>query len=308
MHARDFLAQSERPLIVVLGPTASGKTAFSISLASSLQDAGRSGEIVNADSRQLYRKLDIGTAKVTPEERKDVPHHLLDILDPREEATAGWYREQAEQAIMDVRRRGNVPLLVGGSMLYLSTIIDDLTMAPPSDSALRAALNAEYDKDGGAALYARLADIDPESAATIDIRNKPYVVRAVEIHELLQSPKSSAVPRSELRAGTAIPAKHDLLIFGVSRSREELDERINARCEAMFDAGWVAEVRDLLAQGYGPNDPGMKSHGYRDIIRFLEEQIPFTERALMERIATKTRQYAKKQMAWWKNDARIVWL
>jgi tRNA dimethylallyltransferase len=303
----EFLQTAKNPLLVVLGPTASGKTAFSISLASFLQDRGSRGEVVNADSRQLYRGLDIGTAKVTKEERKDVPHHLLDVLDPPQEATAGWYQAQASTCIGDIRRRGNIPLLVGGSMLYLSTVIDGLTLGPPTDSALRLRLLAEYDKDEGATLYGRLAEMDPESAAAIDRRNKPYVVRAMEIHELLQS-SATPMPRDELRAGDALSAGHDLLIFGLTRPREELYARINERCEAMFAAGWVEEVRSLLSQGYTEADPGMKSHGYREIIRFLKEKIPFTEKALMERIATKTRQYAKRQMIWWKGDGRIAWL
>jgi len=219
----DFLARARRPLVVILGPTAGGKTAFSLEVAAFLEGQGTDAEIVNSDSRQLYRGLDIGTAKIPLSERRGVPHRLLDVLSPQEEATAGWYQQEADRAIADIRGRGAVPLLVGGSMLYISTVIDALTLGPPADPALRERLSDAYDRDGGVALHGRLAEVDPASAAAIDRRNKPYVLRALEIHEILASPKSRAVPRSELRSGRSSPEHaHDLLILGVAPPREEL--------------------------------------------------------------------------------------
>ena len=169
---------SRRPLIVVVGPTASGKTAFSLAIAKHL---GRNAEIINADARQLYRSMDIGTAKIRPEEMQTVVHHLLDVLDPSEEATAAWYKAEATRVINDVVDRGNVPILVGGSMLYISALIDDLQFAPGANAAVRKRLENEYDVDEGTGLYTRLMEIDPETASAFSVRNKPYVVRAMEI-------------------------------------------------------------------------------------------------------------------------------
>ncbi len=179
-----YLTDAKKPLIVVLGPTASGKTAFSIELAKHVAAMGGSKtvEILNADSRQLYRFLDIGTAKVTDQEKDGVPHHLLDMLAPEQEVTIAWYKEAAERAIAEIHARGNVPVLVGGSMLYISAVIDGLEPLA-SDPALRARLEGEYDADGGKALYARLQEIDPDTASAFHPNNKPYVIRAMEIFE-----------------------------------------------------------------------------------------------------------------------------
>ena len=302
----DLLANAESPLIVVLGPTASGKTAFSIALAQYISSLGRKAEVINADSRQLYRFLDIGTAKVSPKEMAGVPHALLNVLDPKEEATAGWYQEEVRPIIQNMQERGVVPLLVGGSMLYISSVIDALTMAPVPDTALRARLIEEYDKDEGVSLYNRLLEIDPEAAEGIHRHNKPRLVRAVEIYELLQEPKSEAVPKTELRSGDSV-TPYDLLIFGMQWDRETLCKRIDTRTKAMFEEGWVEEVEDLLKQGYSADDPGMKSHGYREIISFMEGSLDDLD-ALQEIIAAKTRQYARRQMSWWKGDSRIQWL
>ncbi len=305
----DFLARNGQPLVVILGPTAGGKTALSLEVATFLEGQGMDAEIVNADSRQLYRGLDIGTAKIPLPERRRVPHHLLDVLSPQEEATAGWYQRQAEGAIEGIRGRGAVPLLVGGSMLYVSTVIDALTLGPPADPAVRERLSAVYDRDGGAVLHRRLAEVDPVSAAAIDWRNKPYVLRALEIHELLASPKSHVVPRGELRSGHSAPEHaRDLLILGVAPPREELYRRIDARTGQMFKAGWIAEVRRLLAEGCTAEDPAMKSHGYREVIRFLRSGAPASVAELVSQIAAKTRRYARRQLSWWRGDPRIIWL
>lgn len=304
----EFLRVSKNPLIVVLGPTASGKTGFSIRLTHRIASfLGRNAEIVNADSRQLYRHLDIGTAKITEEEMEGVPHHLIDVLDPKEEASAGRYQSEALRHVAGIRKRGNIPLLVGGSMLYISAVIDGLTMAPEADAAVRERLLQEYDRDQGASLHRRLTEIDPESAQGIHPNNKPRLIRAVEIFELTHQPKSSAVPRDELRPTEKIPSK-DLLIFGIERPREELYERINMRTKEMFSCGWIAEVQDLLDRGYGHDDPGMKSHGYREIMEAILSGEPINESELAESIAAQSRHYARRQLSWWRNDLRIRWI
>lgn len=306
-HVRKF----GHPLIVVLGPTASGKTSFSLDVAKAIAEDrhlprrdSKRAEIINADSRQLYRFMDIGTAKIKLEEAGGIPHHLLDVLDPKEEATAAWYKTEATRIIDEILKRGNVPILVGGSMLYISALLDDLQFVASSDPTLRQTLEQQYDTDGGVALYARLTEIDPETASAFSVKNKPYVVRAMEIFE------STGDKPSAIKKIGACP--WDLLIFGMEWPREKIVERINARTEQMFADGWIDEVQSLLDRGYGVNDPGMKSHGYREIA----ETITNSEcgmrnvewKKLHESIAAKTRQYAKRQMTWWKHDQRIHWL
>jgi len=316
-----YLKSTNSPLIVILGPTASGKTSFSIDVAKFINNAAAEdrdlplrnniAEVVNADSRQLYRGLDIGTAKITEKEMEGVPHHLIDILDPNEEAAAGWYQTEASRVIGEIRERGNTPLLVGGSMLYLSTITDDLSMnAPTPDPETRSRLMAEYDQDDGETLYKRLCEIDPDTAARIHQNNQPRLIRAVEICELLgHKPQASSVPRTELRPRdqTDQSDSSDILIFGIQCPREELIERINKRTELMFESGWIEEVQGLIDQGYTAQDYGMKSTGYREIVEYLSSENGDLSQ-LKETIAAKTRQYARRQMTWWKRDDRINWV
>ena len=291
-------------LLVVVGPTASGKTAYSLTLAQQVPRA----EIVNADSRQLYTHLNIGTAKITKEEMQGIPHHLLDVLDPNEEVTVGWYQKEATRIIQDIHARGAVPILVGGSMLYVSAIIDNLHLAPAADDATRKRLMDEYDVDSGAALYKRLQILDPQSAATIHQHNKPHLVRAVEICELLQQPKSQAIPGTQRKGGKHVEQLYDMQIFGMEWERDALVERINRRTELMFEQGWLAEVQSLLNAGYGPEAPAMKSHGYKEIMQYITTGEPHSLQELQESIAAKARQYAKRQMTWWRTDDRIEWI
>ncbi len=288
-------AAGKKALFVVLGPTASGKTGFSISLAQKLGNT----EIINADSRQLYRHLDIGTAKITEKEMRGIPHHLIDVLDPTQEVTASWYRDEAMKTIDAIHARGNVPVLVGGSMLYISAIIDGLAFPVASDPALRKKLSDEYDADEGVSLHARLAEIDPDTAQGLPRQNKPYVIRAMELHEL------GGKKPADLREKTDCP--YDLCIIGIERSREELVKRIDKRTVQLLTGGWIGEVRELIAKGYKADDPGMKSHGYREIMQAITSGNTDIE-ALAHIIAAKTRQYAKRQMTWWKHDERINWI
>lgn len=298
------LSLSDRPLIVILGPTASGKTSFSIGLAHSITEAApeekgewRSSEVINADSRQLYRHLNIGTAKVTSEEMEGVPHHLMDVLDPKENVTAAWYKERAKEMIDQIHQRKNVPLLVGGSMLYLSAVIDDLQFAAPSNPTLRKKLEADYDQDEGSSLYRKIEEGDPQTAKSFHRRNKPYVIRAAEL--LAAGHKPSAVKKKGL-------SPYNLLIYGMEWEREELNRRINERTRKMLERGWIIEVEGLMDRGYGPQDPGMKSEGYREIMAYLRGEMELDE--LESLIAAKTRQYAKRQMTWWGKDQRIRWI
>lgn len=299
-HLDAFLAaKQEKPLIVVLGPTASGKTALSIHIAKYLESQKRSAEIINADSRQCYRFLDIGTAKILEKEMQGVPHHLFDLLDPKEECTVSWYAAEATKAIEEILARENIPILVGGSMLYISSIIDGLESMTASDPVVRKKLSDEYDIDEGVALHARLQKVDPESAAVIARQNKVYVLRALEIFETTGKPKSAQKMKS------ACP--YDLLILGLEADPEELRSRINSRTAAMLKSGWIEEVQSLLDRGYTAEDPGMKSHGYRDII----ERVRVRDEGsgdLCEKIASQIRRYAKRQRTWWRGDDRIKWI
>lgn len=294
----EHLRVASRPLIVLVGPTASGKTALSLTLAERISGLGESAEIINADSRQLYRHLDIGTAKIRPEEMRGVPHHLIDVLDPREEITIARYQTEAIRIIEEIQGRGAVPILVGGSMLYISSVIDGLKPLP-FDSGLRAQLEKEYDEFGGVRLHRKLSDVDPDSALGIDPNNRPYVVRALEI-ALLTGDRPSELKSMEV-------SPYDIFIFGISWQREALVERINARTKQMLDSGWIEEVQGLLAKGYRSSDPAMKSHGYREICAALQSGSVDRDE-LAETIAAKTRQYAKRQTTWWKYDERIVWM
>src|SRR3989344_4307136 len=190
---REHLRSAKRPLIVIVGPTSSGKTDFSIRVAEEVGNA----EIVNADSRQLYRGMDIGTAKITRAEMHKIPHHLFDVLDPDEEVTIAWYKKEATRVIDEIHVGGKVPMLVGGSMLYISAIIDGLQPIEKADPALREKLTDEYEKDDGASLYARLQEVDPETASAIHQNNMPYVVRAMEIWEATGQKASSLKSSSD---------------------------------------------------------------------------------------------------------------
>lgn len=300
-------------LLVILGPTASGKTGFSIEMTKVLE---REAEVINADSRQLYKYLDIGTAKISPEEMDGVPHHMIDVLDPKDEVSVGWYQTEANKIISEIRDRGNVPILVGGSMLYISSITDGLSMAPTPSEELRQKLIDEYDKDQGKSLHERISEIDPESAEKIHVNNKPRLVRAAEIFELTRKPKMKSVPNSELRPrgngildywNTCPESCLRIGILGIDIPRDELHRRINMRTRMMFEEGWIDEVRDLMDKGYGIDDPGMKSCGYREIMEAIKSGI-VNEEELIEVISAKTRQYARRQLTWWRGDSRINWL
>lgn len=306
-----FLRGAARPLLVLVGSTACGKTSLSIEIALELGKERRGVEIVNADSRQLYKFLDIGTAKITPEEMRGtcgersrtIPHHLLSVLDPKEEVTAAWFKREAERVIAEIHARGNVPFLVGGSMLYVSAIIDNLHFVDRPDESLRAELKHDLETHGADALFARLQELDPEGALSIDPRNEVYLLRALEVC------LTSGVTLAEAKKRHASP--YDLFIIGKDLPREELHRRIAERTRRMFTQGWVTEVASLLDRGYTADDPGMGSCGYREIAAALTSGASIdaveTDETLRDQISAKTRQYARRQLTWWRTDPRIRW-
>lgn len=299
-HVEAFLASKPaKPLIVIIGPTASGKTAFSIGLAKELRKLGKTAEVVNADSRQFYRGFDIGTAKILQAEMQGVPHHLIDVLNPNEDCTIAWYKQEAERVIADIHARGGIPLLVGGSMLYTAALVDGLEPLPSVDPAIRERLGKEYDADGGKTLFARLTEIDPETAASFPMQNKVYVVRAMEIYEGTGKTKSSQKKTT--------PGAYDLLMFGMDIEKDILVAKISTRTKLMLERGWIDEVKILREQGISITDPAMKSVGYREIFEALESgEIDTAKLATV--IDSGTRAYAKRHMTWWKRDPRVHWV
>ena len=293
-----FSTDPQSPLIVVLGPTASGKTAFSISLAKTLLARGIRTEVINADSRQFYRFFDIGTAKISEQDMEGIPHHLLSVLDPTEPCSIAWFQEEARRVIKEIRSRAAIPVLVGGSMLYISALIDGFQPIA-SDSELRKTLSEKYDDDGGTSLMKRLQEVDPVSAAGIPIQNKVYLVRALEIYD------ATGTPKSELKVQSG--SIYDVLMIGLFREPDVLKKSIEERTMKMLTGGWIEEVRLLRASGYTSTHPAMESFGYREISAALDRDDLDLQKLAID-ISRKTQQYAKRCMTWWRRDTRIHWL
>jgi tRNA dimethylallyltransferase len=293
-------ADGRLPVCVLFGPTASGKTAAAVRLAAE----GVPLEVVSADSMQVYRGMDRGTAKPGPEERNAVPHHLLDIRNPDEQFTAGDFVRLADAACADIVRRGKLPLVSGGTGFYLKNFLSGLPEAPPSDPEVRAGLKAELARRGAAALWEELRSGDPVSAGRIHINDEYRLLRALEVLRFsgrpLSSYAASGAGAARGSSGGGRP-QYRFLVIGLRRCREELYRRINERCAAMFRGGLPAEVEGLWKMGYSPRDPGLRAIGYRE---FFIEDSPGIWRfsgdsALVEaRVAQDSRRYAKRQITY----------
>ena len=281
-------------VIVICGATATGKSDIAIEVA---QELG--AEIINADSMQLYRGMDIGTAKLTVEERKGFPHHLLDVLDVSEDSTVAWYQEQARAAITEIHGRGKDVVIVGGTGLYIKAILDDLNF-PDTDPEVRAKLEAELAEFGAAALFARLEELDPAAALAIDRANTRRVIRALEVIEITGMPFTANLPRKD---SSRYP---DALQFGLVMDREHLRERIDRRVDRMWDAGFVDEVDRLISQGIGNGSTAQRALGYAQIIAMRSGAM--TEEEAKEDTKRASRQYARRQETWFSRDARIQWV
>jgi len=282
------------PLVIIVGPTASGKTSVSIDLAEQLN-----GEIVSADSRLLYRGMDIGTAKPTREEMRDVPHHLIDMANPDEIWSLALYQRKAYEVIDDIHARGKLPILVGGTGQYVRAIIEGWRIPPQApDYGLRDALNHWADEIGAEAFHGRLARLDGVAADQIDYHNVRRVVRAMEVILL------TGERFSELRGRQA--CRYNPILLGISREREELYQRIDQRIEMMLEAGLVKEIFGLLESGYAPDLPTMSAIGYGEIIQYLQGKIPYDEAVAL--IKRNTRIFVRRQANWFKpDDPRILW-
>jgi len=283
---------------VIVGPTAVGKSSLALALAARHRASGTAAEIVNADSMLVYRGMDIGTAKPSSAEQAKVRHHLVDILDVTETATVAEFQRLARDAIADCRRRGVVPLVVGGSALYVRAIVDDFDF-PGTDQAVRAELDAELLRVGPAALHQRLADRDPAAAAAILPANGRRVVRALEVIALTGRPFTANLPERRYH----LP---DVTQVGLDLDRPTLDARIEARVGAMWEAGLVEEVRRLVEHGLRDGLTASRALGYRQVLQHLDGEI--TEAEARRLTITGTRKFARRQDSWFRKDHRISWL
>ncbi|GAA1815373.1 tRNA (adenosine(37)-N6)-dimethylallyltransferase MiaA [Nocardioides marinus] len=277
----------------MVGATAAGKTGLSLDLAEAL-----GGEVVNTDAMQLYRGMDVGTAKLPPHERRGIPHHLLDTLEVTEPATVAEFQGQARAVITELRGRGVTPVLVGGSALYTRAVLDEFEF-PGTDPAVRARLEAELAEVGSATMHARLAEVDPESASRILVENGRRVVRALEVVEITGRPFSATLPRLEYVDPRTVQV-------GVDIDRPTLDTRIEQRVGEMFAAGFVTEVERLLARGLAQGRTASRAIGYPEVAAHLAGELSLDE--ARERTVVATRRFARRQDAWFRKDPRIHWV
>lgn len=281
--------------IAVVGPTASGKSALSLDLAEYF-----GGEVVNVDSMQLYRGMDIGTAKLPPAERRGVPHHLLDVWEVTETASVARYQEEAVAAVEDIAARGHRPILVGGSMLYVQSLVDEWRF-PPTDPRVRAMYEARLEAIGVDNLHAELATVDPAAAAVIEDKDPRRTVRALEVIQLTGRPfQASQPPRNA-------PPRWGTVLVGLRTEAEWLNPRIESRARQMFAAGFVEEVRGLVADhGLAADSTAGRAIGYAQVLAALAGEYSMAEAG--ERTITGTRRYVRRQRSWFNRDKRIRWL
>jgi tRNA dimethylallyltransferase len=282
------------PLVIICGPTATGKSDLALEVAEKFN-----GEVINADSMQLYRGMDIGTAKLTIAQRREIPHHLLDVLSVKEDASVAQYQSLARAAIDEIQSRGKVAIVVGGTGLYIKSIIDEMNF-PETDPVLRKKLEDEAELLGTAELYSRLRLLDPEAAAAIEPGNTRRIIRALEVIEVTGKPYSANLP-----SDTSIRFP-DALHIGLAMERSSLAPRIEARVHRMFDQGLVDEVRELVAQGLLEGTTAQRAIGYAQTIALIDGEI--SQSQAIEETIVATRQYVRRQETWFKRDQRIQWI
>lgn len=313
---RKIIAKTQKllkPLIILVGPTASGKTAVALELAKKIN-----GEIISADSRQVYKYLDIGTAKpiyakTLRRKRKNakrrkvtepliingIPHYLIDIVEPDERYSAGKFCEDAEKVIQQIYVHKKIPLVVGGTGLYIRALIDGLVELPGADYELRKELGNLAKKYGKNYLYQRLAKVDPEKAKKIHPQNLPRIIRALEVYLLTGTPISTWQEKTNY-------TQYEPKFFGLLWERDKLYQRINERVEKMYQAGILTELKKVLKKGYARNSPGLEGLGYQHLLEYLDGKIKLEEAITFWK--RDTRRYAKRQMTWFKKDKRTHWI
>ncbi len=285
-------------ILVICGPTASGKTALAVELA-----LRHHGEVVSADSMQIYRRMDIGTAKPTQAEMRGVPHHMLDVADPEEDFSVARYVDMAAKCVDDILSRGKLPILAGGTGLYIDSLLSGRTFAPfQPDSPLRGQLEEQLRREGGAAMLARLAQVDPDSAARLHPNDEKRIVRALEVYQST----GKTITQHNLET-QAIPPRYDALTLALAfERREDMWSRIDRRVDQMMDQGLVAEVQGLLDSGVPAKCTAMQAIGYKEMAAALLSGGDV--RAAAEEIQLRSRQYAKRQLTWFKRNKAARWL
>ena len=281
-------------LVVIAGATATGKSSLSVELAQAID-----AEIINADSMQVYRGMDIGTAKISFEERQGIPHHMLDVLDVNQDSTVAWYQSGAREVIDEIHSRGKNVVMVGGTGLYIKAVIDELNF-PDTDPMVRHTLNKEAEKLGIDAMFARLEKLDPAAAIAIDRANLRRIIRALEVIEITGKPFTANLPREE---SIRYP---DARQFGLVMDRELLSTRIDERVNTMFEEGFVEEVQKLMPAGLLEGRTAQRALGYSQIVSHLQGEVSLD--AAIEETKRATRQYARRQETWFSRDARIKWI
>ncbi len=285
------------PLLVIAGPTATGKTEAAIQVAQAV-----GGEIVSADSMQIYRGMDIGTAKPTPQEQAQAVFHLIDIVDPDEEYNVACFQRDAQEAISDIHQRGRLPILCGGTGLYVQTVLEHFDFPPgPADKRVREGLEREAGEVGVAAMHEHLAEADPVAAARIEPNDLKRIVRALEVYELSGRPMSAQQRVDDSPAG-----RYNRLSFVLCCPRQLLYQRIDQRVDEMMAQGWRAEVQGLRAAGYRSGTQAMQAIGYRHLLRYLEDGGELV--VVVEEIKRDIRRLAKRQMTWFRHRGDFDWL
>ena len=281
-------------VIVIVGPTASGKTSASINVAKKLN-----GEIISADSMQIYREMNIGTAKVTKEEAEGIKHYLVDVVNPDEVFNVTKYKEMAEAAIEEILAKGKTPIIVGGTGLYVSTLINGIEFAEVGeDVEYRKQMTALAEEKGAEYLLEELRKVDSDAADAIDMNNIRRVVRALEIFKLTGKTKT------QLDIESRKEVKYDYRVYGIDTPREELYNRINLRVDKMFEEGLLEEVK-YVNKKYKLSSTAIQGLGYKEVIEYIDEKVTFNE--MIEKLKMETRRYAKRQLTWFRREEKIKW-
>ena len=284
-----------RPVVAVVGPTGSGKSCLALAIAEAFH-----GEVVNCDSLQVYRHFDIGTAKLPPEERRGIPHHLIDIVNPDELFTAGEYARRGREAISGITARGRLPIVAGGTGFYLRALVDGLFAGPTRDQPLRDRLGARELRRPGS-LHRLLARFDAEAAGKIHPNDVPKVTRALEVSLLMRRPVSEL-----FRQGRSALRGYRTLKIGLLPERDALYARLDARCGEMFESGLIEEVRHILSLGFAATSKPFESHGYKQALQLLQGELNPREALFYAR--RNTRRYAKRQVTWFRQERNVEWL
>lgn len=287
----------KKPLVILTGPTAVGKTALSIALAKAI-----GGEIISADSMQVYRHMDIGSAKITSEEMAGVPHHLIDVLEPAQEFNVVVFQKLAKQAAGEIYSRGHIPILVGGTGFYIQALLYDIDFTEnDEDTALRQSLEEQARREGPEALYERLRAVDPESCESIHAHNIKRVIRAIEFYE--KTGKKISEHNREQRQNAS---PYNFAYFVLTDSRDRIYQRINERVDLMMAHGLVEEVRALRESGCHRDMVSMQGLGYKEILSALEGEISMEEAVYL--IKRDTRHFAKRQLTWFRREKEVTWI